>query len=191
VLIKGTFDGPAGANSYADLDDWESHFPVGIGLDGTDLGAAIAAAPDPFSHRLIMASRWVDGLQFLTGYARVTDADDAAAVPPSLSLPRSSWYAAEGSPWIHAGTCLNTSPPSVPACIIAAVCEVAEVMRLNGCWTTDRVQHPAGVAKSVDVHLHVSREFAAPLASQLYRSAHRYLAGLAVLPGNGRRMTSY
>jgi hypothetical protein len=199
ALIKGTWDGPALANSYADVNDCLTHFPSGIGIDGKVLAVEYGINPADAhkaaqaDHRLIAMSRWIDGLQWdpTRGQARITSSDDASTRPPLLALPPSGWTMGAGNTYIREGSSLNTDPSTVPWVIIAAVCEGAEVMRVNGCFSAGRTRHPADVLVEEDVHGHLESEWAAPLAAQLYETAHRYLMGLVTLPGRGRKRAQY
>lgn len=189
ALVKGTFD-DAGANSYADIDDWLTAFPAGIGYDGKILDVALGVDPADATlaaqadARLIAASHWVDAQRFSTGLPRVRDAGGAASAPPLLSLPRLRWIMGAGSPYIEEGACLNHDPPAVPMVIIFAVVEVAEVLRVNGCLTAFDVRNPADVLRERDVAGHLDEVFAAPLADQAFETALQYLRGLVHQPGS-------
>jgi hypothetical protein len=191
ALVKGIFDD--GGNSYADVSDWLSRFPSGLGYDGAVLAEALGASPADgdlaakADARLIAGSRWVDAQDWSTGYQRVRDGGAASAAPPLLSLPRDRWYVAAGSPYLREGTYLNTDPASVPWVILAAVVEVAEVLRVNDCLTAFDVRNPADVLREQDVTGHVDQKWAAPLADQHFATARQYLAGLTVPPGSVRR----
>jgi hypothetical protein len=192
TLIKGDATEPT-ANSYADSADWLAQYPMGIGYDGKALAVELGQSPaDPdkaaqADHRLIMASRWIDSQDFLTGRRRVTSSSDAAAAPSFLALPLIDWEMGAGNPFLRIGIYLT----EVPQVIIQATVEVAETMRVNGCLTTVDLRNHAGVLRSLDLDGIADKEWEAPLADQLYAAALPYLRGIIRDPRSVPRAPSW